>query len=184
MRRWRASDRAPFAVLNADPVVMRFFPATLSRPESDALVERIEAGFAADGFGLWALELSDGGELVGFAGLQRVATRMPFAPAVEVGWRLARHVWGRGYATEAARAGLAFGFGEAALDEVVSFTSVTNERSRAVMERLGMRRDRGEDFEHPRLPAGSPLRRHALYRLTAAQWRAVPSSGGVPPAIS
>jgi ribosomal-protein-alanine N-acetyltransferase len=153
--------------MNADPEVMEFFPAPLSRAQSDDLVDRIEAGFDRDGFGLWALELRGGG-FIGFAGLARPEFEAPFTPAVEVGWRLARPAWGHGYATEAGRAALEYGFGPAALEEVVSFTSVVNTRSRAVMERLGMTRDPAEDFDHPRIPAGDPLRRHVLYRLRAA----------------
>jgi ribosomal-protein-alanine N-acetyltransferase len=152
--------------MNADPEVMEFFPAPLSRAESDDLIDRIEAGFDRDGFGLWALELRGGG-FIGFAGLARPEIAARFMPAVEVGWRLARHAWGHGYATEAARAALGFAFGPAALEEVVSFTSVGNARSRAVMERLGMTRDPAEDFDHPGIPIGDPLRRHVLYRLSA-----------------
>ncbi len=174
MRRWREDDRAPFAALNADPEVTRFLGATLSCAQSDALIDRIEAGFAPEGFGLWALELADGGELLGFTGLQAVPEQMPFAPAVEVGWRLARRAWGHGYATEAARVAIAYGFGAAGLDEIVSFTTAANRRSRAVMERLGMTRDPTEDFEHPQLAASSPVRPHVLYRLTASRWRAAP----------
>jgi ribosomal-protein-alanine N-acetyltransferase len=150
--------------MNADPEVMEFFPAPLSRAESDDLVDRIEAGFERDGFGLWALEPRGGG-FIGFTGLARPEFEAHFTPAVEVGWRLARHAWGHGYATEAARAALGFAFGPAALEEVVSFTSVGNARSRAVMERLGMTRDPAEDFDHPGIPIGDPLRRHVLYRL-------------------
>lgn len=150
--------------MNADSEVMEFFPAPLSRAESDDLVDRIEAGFERDGFGLWALEPRGGG-FIGFTGLARPEFEAHFTPAVEVGWRLARPAWGRGYATEAGRAALEFAFGPAALEEVVSFTSAGNARSRAVMERLGMTRDPAEDFDHPGIPVGDPLRRHVLYRL-------------------
>lgn len=168
LRRWRDEDRAPFAALNADPAVMEHFPRPLTRRESDQLVERIEAGFAANGFGLWALELRATGRFVGFAGLGVPAFDAHFTPAVEVGWRLARTAWGSGYATEAGRAALAYGFEQAELEEVVAFTSVGNERSRAVMRRLGMSHDPAEDFDHPGLPAGHPLRRHVLYRVEGA----------------
>ena len=167
LRRWRDADRAPFAQMNADPRVMEFFPAPLSREESDALITRIEAGFDRHGFGLWALEVRETGEFIGFTGLAPPEFEAHFTPAVEVGWRLAAPAWGRGYATEAARAAIAFGFERAGLEEIVSMTSVLNERSRAVMERLGMSRDPADDFDHPGIPAGHPLRRHVLYRLSA-----------------
>jgi ribosomal-protein-alanine N-acetyltransferase len=167
LRRWREADREPFAALNADPAVMEHFPARLSRRQSDKLIEEIEAGFEANGFGLWALELLATGEFVGFAGLAVPAFDAHFTPAVEVGWRLARPAWGKGYATEAARAALGFGFEEAGLAEIVSFTTAANLRSRAVMERIGMSRDPDDDFNHPGLPEGNPLRRHVLYRIVA-----------------
>jgi RimJ/RimL family protein N-acetyltransferase len=167
LRRWRDADRAPFAQINADPRVMEFFPAPLSRDESDALITRIEAGFDRYGFGLWALEVRETGQFIGFTGLAPPEFEAHFTPAVEVGWRLAAPAWGRGYATEAARAAIAFGFERAGLEEIVSMTSVVNERSRAVMERLGMSRDPADDFDHPGIPAGHPLRRHVLYRISA-----------------
>jgi len=166
LRRWRAVDSAPFAALNADPEVMEHFPAPLDRAASDALIDAVEVGFERHGFGLWALEVRESGELAGFTGLAVPAFEAPFTPAVEVGWRLARRAWGQGYATEAGLAALAFGFEEIGLEEVVSFTAVGNMRSRAVMERLGMRRDPAEDFDHPSLPAGHPLERHVLYRIS------------------
>ena len=167
LRRWRDADRAPFAQMNADPRVMEFFPAPLSREESDALITRIEAGFDRHGFGLWALEVRETGQLIGFTGLAPPEFEAHFTPAVEVGWRLAAPAWGRGYATEAARAAITFGFERAGLEEIVSMTSALNERSRAVMQRLGMSRDPADDFDHPGIPAGHPLRRHVLYRLSA-----------------
>ena len=167
LRRWRQGDREPFAELNADPEVMEFFPAPLSKGQSDELVGRIEAGFERDGFGLWALEVRESGAFIGFTGLAVPAFEAHFTPAVEVGWRLARDAWGHGYATEAGRAAIAFGFEEGNLAEVVSFDSVVNAASRAVMERLGMSRDPAEDFDHPALPPGDPLRPHVLYRLRA-----------------
>lgn len=167
LRRWRAADRAPFAALNADPDVMRWFPAPLTRAESDALAAGIEDDLACQGWGLWALEDRATGRFIGFTGLDRPTFAAPFTPAVEVGWRLARAAWGRGFATEAGRAAIAFGFDELALDEIISFTAVGNARSRAVMVRLGMRRDEAGDFDHPRV-ADERLRRHALYRLCAS----------------
>lgn len=165
LRRWLEADRQPFAAINADAEVMEHFPAPLTRGESDQLVERIEVGFEANGFGLWALELRDTGEMIGFAGLSVPEFEAHFTPAVEVGWRLAWSAWGQGYATEAGRAALEFGFGSVGLAEIVSFTSVGNARSRAVMERLGMSHDPAENFDHPGLPDGHRLSRHALYRL-------------------
>jgi ribosomal-protein-alanine N-acetyltransferase len=171
LRGWRGADREAFAELNADPVVMEYFPELLTRGESDGLVESIEVGFAEHGFGLWAVEVRESGEFIGFTGLSVPSFEAHFAPAVEVGWRLARSAWGHGYATEAARAALAFGFEQAELDEVVSFTTARNTRSRAVMKRLRMTHDPNDDFDHPKLPEGDPLRRHVLYRLFAAEKR-------------
>jgi RimJ/RimL family protein N-acetyltransferase len=165
LRRWRPSDRAPFAALNADPLVMAHFPAPLTAAESDALADAIEAKMAARGFGLWALDIPGVVPFAGFVGLSVPAFTAPFTPCVEIGWRLAAAHWGCGYATEAARAVLAHAWDTLALPEVLSFTTVGNARSRAVMERLGMRRDPADDFEHPGLPAGHALRPHVLYRL-------------------
>lgn len=165
LRGWRASDLDPFAALNADAEVMRFFPAPLSSAESDALVERIGVHWEAHGFGLWAVERRDDGRFIGFVGLSVPGFGAPFTPCVEIGWRLERGAWGRGYATEGARAALAYGFSELGLGEVVSFTATENRASRRVMDRLGMRRDPADDFDHPLLPEGHRLRRHVLYRL-------------------
>jgi ribosomal-protein-alanine N-acetyltransferase len=165
LRRWRSEDREPFAAMNADPLVMEHFPAPLSRAESDELVEAIEAGFDCEGFGLWAVELAGSGEFIGFTGIAVPSFEAPFTPAVEVGWRLARPSWGNGYATEAATASLEFAFQRQGLAEVVSFTSIGNARSRAVMERLGMTHDPADDFEHPHIAEGDSLRRHVLYRI-------------------
>ncbi|HWI96207.1 MAG TPA: GNAT family N-acetyltransferase [Solirubrobacterales bacterium] len=165
LRRWREDDREAFAAINADPAVMEHFPGPLTRRESDELVEKIEAGFEANGFGLWALEVRGTGEFVGFTGLASPGFEVHFTPAVEIGWRLARSAWGHGYATEAARVALGFGFEEDGLDEIVSFTTAANRRSRAVMERIGMNHDPRDDFEHPSLPPGHPQRAHVLYRL-------------------
>ena len=165
LRPWRESDRLPFAALNADPAVMEFFPAMRSCIESDAFVGRIEAGFAARGWGLWAVEIPGTVEFAGFVGLSPPRPELVFAPSVEMGWRLAPSVWGQGFATEAARAAAAFGFEKLDLTEIVSFTAVTNLRSRRVMERLRMTHNPAEDFDHPALPIGHELRRHVLYRL-------------------
>jgi RimJ/RimL family protein N-acetyltransferase len=165
LRHWRPSDRAPFAAMNADPAVMAHFPAPLTAAESDALADAIAAHHAARGFGLWALEIPGVTPFAGFVGLSVPGFAAPFAPCVEIGWRLAAAHWGHGYATEAARAVLAHAWDALRLDEVVSFTTAGNDRSRAVMTRLGMRYDPADDFDHPRLPPGHPLRRHVLYRV-------------------
>jgi RimJ/RimL family protein N-acetyltransferase len=165
LRAWRDADLAPFAALNADPVVMEHLPATLSRAESDAAAARIRRELAERGFGLWALELPGVAPFVGFTGLAVPLFEAHFTPCVEVGWRLAREHWGNGYATEAAHATLAFGFERLGLAEIVSFTAVGNVRSRRVMEKLGMQRDPADDFEHPALAPGHRLRPHVLYRI-------------------
>jgi RimJ/RimL family protein N-acetyltransferase len=164
LRPWREQDREPFAALNADPEVMEYFPSTLTRAESDAFVDRVEAHFAEHGYGLWVAEVD--GVHAGFVGLQTVTFPASFAPAVEVGWRLARPYWGRGLASEGARAALDFAFDEEGLDHVVSFTAVDNTRSWQVMERVGM--TWVGTFDHPRVPEGHPLRLHVLYRIRAA----------------
>lgn len=148
-----------------------FLGKPLDRAASDALVDRIEARWASDGHGLWAVERREGRAFLGFVGLAAPSFEAAFTPCVEVGWRLDPGAWGFGYASEAARAALAFGFSELGLGEIVSFTTVTNVRSRAVMERLGLSRDPADDFDHPSLPAGHPLRSHVLYRLGREAWR-------------
>jgi ribosomal-protein-alanine N-acetyltransferase len=173
LRRWRDEDREAFAAMNSDVRVMEFFRSCLSRVESDAMVARIEEHFSKHDFGLWAIEVPGVAPFIGFAGFDVARFSAHFTPCVEVGWRLAFEHWGRGYATEAARLALGYGFGTLALAEVVSFTSVTNHRSRAVMERLGMRRDPAEDFDYPALPEGHPLRRHVLYRLDSDSYFAM-----------
>jgi len=172
LRSWRDSDRAPFADMNADPAVMEHLPSPLTREESDALAERIARSFADHRLGLWALEVPGVAPFIGFTGLSIPAFDAPFMPCVEVGWRLARAHWGAGYASEAARAAITDGFDRLALAEIVSFTVLANERSRRVMERLGMHRSAEDDFDHPRLPAGHRLAPHVLYRLKVEEWRA------------
>ena len=151
---------------------MEYFPATLTPRETDAFVDRIEAEFSLRGYGLWAVEIPDLSGFIGFVGLHAVEAGQgfEFAPAVEVGWRLAAEFWGHGYASEAAAAAIRFGFEHGGLEEIVSFTSVVNERSQAVMRRVGMLRDPAEDFDHPRVAVGDRLRRHRLYRLPKAAW--------------
>ena len=162
LRGWEPRDAERFAALNADPVVMEFFPSTLSRAESDAMIARAQAGLEARGWGFWCLEID--GSCAGFVGLSVPTFEAHFTPCVEIGWRMAGAFWGRGYATEAARLALDFGFRQIGLAEIVSFTAVRNLRSRRVMERLGMAHDAAGEFDHPRLPADHPLCRHALYR--------------------
>ena len=165
LRRWQPQDRAPFATLNGDTQVMAFFVNPLSRAESDALIDRIEAGFDAHGFGFWALEHRETGAFLGMCGLAVPRFDAPFTPCVEIGWRLSRAHWGQGYAIEAARAALACGFGRFGLRQIVAFTVLANRRSWGLMERLGMTRDPADDFDHPAVPPGHPLQRHVLYRL-------------------
>jgi RimJ/RimL family protein N-acetyltransferase len=164
LRGWRASDLAPFAAMNADPVVRRWFPGLMTRDESDASVEAIQHSFRKDGFGFWAVE-GQGLAFAGFIGLKRPVYSAPFLPAVEVGWRLDPRVWGRGLAVEGARAALAFGFDECRLDQIIAVAPRVNLASLAVMKRLGMRCDPAEDFDHPDLTDHPVIRRCALYRL-------------------
>jgi RimJ/RimL family protein N-acetyltransferase len=163
MRRWQDSDLAPFAALNGDAETMRFFPSTLDRAASDAFVAAIEARFEQQGYGLWALELAATGEFIGYTGLNPMPDGVPGAGGMEVGWRLDRHFWHHGYATEAARAAVAVAFDGAELPELWSMTAVLNEPSRAVMRRIGMV-EVGR-FDHPRVPAGA-LQPHVMYHLT------------------
>ena len=170
LRGWRESDREPFAALNGDPVVAEFLGDTLDRAASDGMQDRFVARWAEKGFGLWAVELVDEARFIGFTGLSAPTFEAHFTPAVEVGWRLAREAWGHGYATEAATAALEFGFHVVGLEEIVSFTVPANQRSRRVMEKLGMTRNPADDFDHPRIPEGDPLRRHVLYRVRREDW--------------
>ncbi|AMX01310.1 GNAT family N-acetyltransferase [Microbulbifer thermotolerans] len=170
LRQWRDEDSAPFAALNADPRVMEYFPGTLDRAASDAAMRRNRTHIAERGWGFWAVERKEGGEFIGFVGIKQAPEVLPFAPCVEIGWRLAAEFWGCGYASEAARASLEVAFEILRLSEIVSFTALQNYRSQRVMQRLGMCAE-PHAFDHPLLPESSPLRRHCLYRLSAAQWR-------------
>jgi RimJ/RimL family protein N-acetyltransferase len=165
LRNWETCDREPFARLNADARVMEFMPARLSAIESDLMADRIENHFLKRGFGLYALELRQEREFIGFAGLSIPAFQAHFTPCVEIGWRLSAEHWGRGLATEAAGAVVRHAFESLALQALVSFTVPTNIRSRRVMEKIGMTHDPADDFDHPQLSDGHPLRRHVLYRL-------------------
>ena len=164
MRRWQESDRAPFAELNADAETMRFFPNLLDRVASDALIEMIETRFDRQGFGFWALEVAATGTFIGFTGLNPLPDGVPGAGGMEVGWRLARHAWHHGYATEAARAALGVAFDNMGLPEIWSMTAVLNEPSQAVMRRLGLTET--TRFDHPRIPPGDPLRPQVAYHGT------------------
>jgi RimJ/RimL family protein N-acetyltransferase len=169
LRPWRDSDREPWAAMNADPRVREFFPGLLDREQSDASQDRLNTHIAEHGFGFWALEERASGAFIGFTGLLHTTFPAPFTPCVEVGWRLAHQAWGKGYATEAALASLDHGFGRLGLSSIVSFAVAANIRSRRVMERIGMRHDPDGDFDHPSIPAGDPLRRHVLYRISAEE---------------
>jgi RimJ/RimL family protein N-acetyltransferase len=165
LRRWRSSDRAPFQQINADPHVMEFYPSALTPQETDEGIARIEQHFQQHGFGLYAAELIETKSFIGYIGLNIPSFEAPFMPAVEIGWRLAFDHWGRGLATEGASAVVHHAFETLGLASVVSFTVPQNQRSRRVMEKVGMVQDPGADFDHPRLPEGHALRRHVLYRL-------------------
>ncbi|MCY7368583.1 MAG: GNAT family N-acetyltransferase [Chamaesiphon sp.] len=170
LRQWIESDRSPFAMLNADPRVMEFLPSRLDRATSDAMIDRLQTKIIEKGWGFWAVESKQDNQFIGFVGLEVPRADLPFLPCVEIGWRLAFEYWGKGYATEAAKAALKVGFDRLELPEIVSFTAINNHRSSAVMERLGMSRE-AETFEHPSLTVGHPLREHDLYRLSREKWQ-------------
>jgi RimJ/RimL family protein N-acetyltransferase len=174
LRRWREEDREPFYRLNSDPRVMEFMPACLTRPESDQLFERMSEHFRKHNFGLYAAELREDRTFIGYVGLALPSFEAGFTSCVEIGWRLSADHWGRGLATEGARAVMKYAFEELSLDEIVSFTVPGNMRSRRVMEKIGMTHDASEDFDHPSLPDGHPLQRHVLYRLRRRETLATP----------
>jgi RimJ/RimL family protein N-acetyltransferase len=171
LRRWTDEDRDVLAQIHADPVVMRYRPAPLSRDQSDAVIDETEESFDTDGFGLWALERLEDGRLLGFTGFGTSDFDAPFCPAVDIGWTLARDVWGHGYATEGAVVALNYAFDQLRLDEVVAHTTEGNERSRAVMHRLGMTHDPADDFDAPWYRPDHTRRRFVLYRLERSDWR-------------
>jgi RimJ/RimL family protein N-acetyltransferase len=178
LREWREADREPFAAMNADPRVMEHFPSTLTRAESDAMIDRIVARWRRDGHGLWAVERTEDGKFLGFTGLASPADAPDLPPFVEIGYRFAVPAWGHGYASEAARAAVGWGFEILGLEEIASWTAASNTRSQAVMRRIGMTHDSADDFDHPRLPEGHRIRRHVMYRLRR------PAPPGVLPAAS
>ncbi|WP_039356972.1 GNAT family N-acetyltransferase [Candidatus Protochlamydia amoebophila] len=171
LRQWCEDDLEPFAKLNADPRVMEWFPSTLSRLESDDLAKRISPKLQEQGWGLWAVSIPDISSFIGFIGLAVPTFNAHFTPAVEVGWRLAYEYWGKGYATEGALAALKYGYEALNLKEIVSFTTVANQRSRHVMEKIGMHHDPKGDFDHPKLPKDHLLKKHVLYRMNHNEWR-------------
>ncbi len=172
LRPWNETDLEPFAQLNADPRVREFFFSLLNRQESDQTVKLFSDHIDRCGWGFWAASLIETDEFIGFIGLEDVNFQAHFShsPSVEIGWRLAYDYWGKGYATEGARATLQYGFDELKLKEIVSFTAVQNQRSRNVMEKIGMHHDPKDDFDHPRIPVGHPIQRQVLYRLGVGEW--------------
>lgn len=171
LRNWEKSDLAPFAAMNADPRVREFFPGVLSRQESDESVKLASDHITKWGWGFWAASLTETGEFIGFIGLQNVHFKAHFTPAVEIAWRLAFEHWGKGYATEGAKAALHHGFEVVRLNEIVSFTALQNIRSRHVMEKIGMHHDPKDDFDHPNVPDDHPLKKYVLYRLSSSEWQ-------------
>lgn len=165
LRSWREEDKEPFARMNANPEVMRYFPKTQTRSESDAVVERFKAHQEKYGYCFWAVEEKQSGDFIGFVGIFNSPFEAHFTPCVEIGWRLDPKFWGKGYATEAAHASLKYGFDEVGLDEIVALTTHNNKPSMAVMERIGMTREKSDDFNHPGLDVSHPLQPHVLYRL-------------------
>lgn len=185
LRQWTESDLVPFAAMNADPEVMEYFPSLLNRKESDAFAERTREHIETHGWGLWAVEQRSDQCFIGFIGLHPARPELPFSPVIEIGWRLARDYWGIGYATEAASECLRFAFEDLDLPGIVSFTSSLNERSIAVMRRIGLS-NRARDFDHPLIPADHRLRRHVLYGISISEFQMASGSeqanGHDPPA--
>lgn len=171
LRPWQENDFERFAKLNADPRVMEFFPGLLSQEESNQLAKRICTAMKQQGWGLWAASIPDIADFIGYIGLAPVNFVADFTPAVEVGWRLAYEFWDKGYATEGAKAAIKYGFETLSLEEIVSFTATQNKRSRNVMEKIGMHHSQKDDFDHPKLAEGHPLRNHVLYRIEANEWQ-------------
>ena len=170
LRQWKICDQKPFAELNADPEVMEYFPSTLSESESEIMMQSISSKIETNGWGFWALEFKATHDFIGFVGINHPTANLPFNPCIEIGWRLFKQHWGKGYATEAALAAMRFAFEHLSINEVVSFTSVRNKRSQAVMRKLNMT-DTKENFMHPSVPAGDELQEHVLFKITEAEWR-------------
>ncbi|MES2583602.1 MAG: GNAT family N-acetyltransferase [Pseudomonadota bacterium] len=171
LRQWKDSDADAWAAMNANPEVRRYFPSVLDRAQAQGEADRIRASITQRGWGMWALEVPGVHAFAGFVGLNLPGFEAPWMPAVEIGWRLAPNTWGQGYATEGAAAALHFAFTQLELPQVVAMSVPGNSPSHRVMERIGMVRDAEADFDHLRVPDGSPLKRHILHRITAQQWR-------------
>lgn len=172
LRKFTPDDSDAFGAMNGDPQVMRYFPAIMTREASDGFLKRAIENWETVGFSWFALEMRDSGKLIGFTGLSRPPYETPFTPCVEIGWRLVPSAWGKGLACEAAHASLTFGFSDLAMDEIVSFTTVTNQPSQNLMKRIGMHRNPMDNFDHPMLANDHPLRAHVLYRLSREEWLA------------
>jgi RimJ/RimL family protein N-acetyltransferase len=172
LRRWKESDLLPFARMNADQRVMEFMLGKMTKEETRQSIEGVKKHFDAHGFGRWAVEIDDSGKFIGFVGISIPPYTLPFSPCVEVAWRICPEEWGRGYAPEAAKEALRDGFERVGLEEIVSFTTLTNLKSRRVMEKLGMQHCPDQNFDHPMVPEGHSLRRHVLYRMGKADWSA------------
>ena len=170
LRQWQAQDRTPFARINADPQVMAYYPEPLSELQSNMMMDKITALINEKGWGFWAVETIEDKQFIGFVGLHEPTARLPVSPCVEIGWRLAKTSWGRGYATEGANAALYLAFEHLKIDTIYSFTSLGNKRSKAVMQRIHMH-DTFCNFEHPAIPENHPLREHVLYKITHEQWQ-------------
>lgn len=169
LRQWTAQDRVQFAKINSDPEVMKYYPETLSSEASNAMADKIEDLINTQGWGFWALELKQDSKFIGFTGLHKPHYELPITPCVEIGWRLAKEHWGKGYATEAGRAALNTAFSTLQLPEVYSFATITNSLSIAVMQRLNMK-NMHSNFDHPVMPSTSPLKEHCLYKISHSQW--------------
>ncbi|MCE5295221.1 MAG: GNAT family N-acetyltransferase [Chlamydiales bacterium] len=171
LRQWRQSDLEPFAKLNADPRVREFFPSVQTREQSDNSAKILLENIAKYGYGLWAVSLKDTDEFIGFIGIQDIPFESHFTPAVEIGWRLSHEYWGKGYATEGAKAVLEYAFNELHMPEIVALTSIHNKPSQNVMQKIGMHHDPKDDFDHPRVEDGHWLKRHVLYRMSCDEWK-------------
>jgi len=169
LRQWKSEDFKPFARISADPDVMKFYPNTLNESESNAMVEKIQNLIAEKGWGFWAIENLADNNFMGFVGLHIPHYELPVSPCIEIGWRLAKQYWGKGFATEAGMASLDFAFEQLNVDEVYSFASTTNKKSQAVMTRLNMI-DTKSNFNHPMIPDGNPLKEHVLYVIDKHKW--------------
>lgn len=170
LRQWKDEDVVLFSKMNADPMVMEYYPSTLDEEQSDTMANKIKSLIAEKGWGFWAVELHNEKRFIGFVGLHEPTYELPVTPCVEIGWRLDKNYWGKGYATEAANESLKFAFEELELNEVYSFASVANEKSWRVMQRLGMKNTHS-NFEHPIIPENHPLREHVLYKITKEQYK-------------